>query len=142
MISKIYKYLKLKDNIFIYLIVLFASTRICILFLFNDYLTISPDYFDQYRVIAFNILNNLEYSQGVSVERNPIYPYFLAITFFIFGENFLAVQIIQIIFDIVICACIFLIGRQLFDRNTATLSMCIWGFYPPAILQSFQIITL
>ena len=63
----------------------------------------------------------------------PLYPYFLGILQFLFGENLWLVRLIQITLGAVSCSLIFLIGQQLFSRQAGIISGFILAGYGPAL---------
>lgn len=61
--------------------------------------------------------------------RPPLYPAFLAVTYRLFGHNYLIVRIIQALFS-AFTACIFyLIAEKVFNRPTALVAGIISAFY-------------
>ena len=63
----------------------------------------------------------------------PLYPYFLGILQFFFGETLWLVRLIQITLGAVSCSLIFLIGQQLFSRQAGIISGFILASYGPAL---------
>ena len=63
----------------------------------------------------------------------PLYPYFLGILQFLFGETLWLVRLIQITLGALSCSLIFLIGRQLFSRHAGIISGFILAAYGPAL---------
>ena len=63
----------------------------------------------------------------------PLYPYFLGIIQFFFGETLWLVRLIQITIGALSCSLIFLIGQQLFSRQAGIISGFILASYGPAL---------
>ena len=63
----------------------------------------------------------------------PLYPYFLAIIYSVFGHNLIIVRLIQIILGSVSCVLVAKAGRNFFSKPVGMLSGFILAIYPPAI---------
>lgn len=63
----------------------------------------------------------------------PLYPYFLGILQFFFGETLWSVRLIQITLGALSCSLIFLIGQQLFSHQAGIISGFILAGYGPAL---------
>lgn len=63
----------------------------------------------------------------------PLYPYFLGIVYFLFGNSLWLVRIVQVIFGSIACALIFLIGERLFSRRAGIAAGLTLACYAPAI---------
>jgi tetratricopeptide (TPR) repeat protein len=63
----------------------------------------------------------------------PLYPYFLGILQFFFGETLWLVRLLQITLGALSCSLIFLIGQQLFSRQAGIISGSILAGYGPAL---------
>ena len=89
-----------------------------------------------YDKVAMNILEGHDfcYDLGEScVEPQPLYPLFLSGIFYVFGHNFDAVRIVQIILFAFISVLSFLLARRLFGLKVGIYSgMLIGLFYPLA----------
>jgi len=57
--------------------------------------------------------------------RAPLYPYFLAAVYALFGTNFVAVFLIQILIGVGTVALTFVLGRHLFDERIAVLAAAL-----------------
>ncbi|MBI5403582.1 MAG: glycosyltransferase family 39 protein [Ignavibacteriae bacterium] len=67
----------------------------------------------------------------VAFFRPPVYPFFLALIFLIFGVSFKAIIIVQLIIASLIVLEIFLIARLIFDEKTAVVSAVLANLYYP-----------
>ena len=119
----------MKKNI--YFIVFFAFILSFILLLF----TAEPMQRDSYsyEVIGINIANGYGYvddSHMPTMEREPVYPFFLACVYSVFGQHHFPVQIIQIILFLLTILLIYKTAGVIFDEKTALYSMAITGFFP------------
>ena len=63
----------------------------------------------------------------------PLYPYFLGILQFFFGETLWLTRLVQITLGALSCSLIFLIGRQLFSHQAGIISGFILAGYGPAL---------
>jgi tetratricopeptide (TPR) repeat protein len=63
----------------------------------------------------------------------PLYPYFLGVLQFFFGETLWLVRLMQITLGALSCSLIFLIGQQLFSRQAGIISGFILAGYGPAL---------
>ena len=88
---------------------------------------------------AVAIINNSDYIKGPFF-RAPLYPYFLAAVFSVFGPSILAAQLVQVVIGSLSAVFVFLIGRKVFDVRTgvvAGLFMSLYGtmiFYDGLLL--------
>lgn len=96
----------------------------------------------EYNNIAWNILQGHGYSMNKiepydpTARRGPTYPFFLAAIYLFFGQNYLAVCVIQAILNAFTCLIIYLLGRKAFDNKRiglvaalgAALYPCFWEF--------------
>ena len=65
--------------------------------------------------------------------RAPLYPWFLGLCFQLFGENFLAPRVFQIVMGAATCGLIFLIGRRTFGSVTGTIAGATAAVYWPLL---------
>ncbi len=85
------------------------------------------------------LAKNIIEGKGFSVSgkptsfKEPFYSFFLASIYFIFGQSYAAVRIIQAILGALTCVIIFLIAKRLFDNKAAIISALIACFYPAFI---------
>ncbi|MDD5680399.1 MAG: glycosyltransferase family 39 protein, partial [Candidatus Omnitrophica bacterium] len=88
-----------------------------------------------YNGLAENIVEGKGFSsQGKpTTYKEPFYSFFLASIYYIFGQNYGVVKIIQAVLGAMTCVIIFLIAKRLFDTKTAILSALISCFYPAFI---------
>jgi predicted membrane-bound mannosyltransferase len=63
----------------------------------------------------------------------PMYPYFLAVNYFVFGHNPFIIRLIQILFGATACLLIARAGRHFFSNQVGLLSGFILAIYPTAI---------
>lgn len=61
--------------------------------------------------------------------RAPLYPYFLAIIYKIFGHNYYLPRLIQFIMGSMSCIFIYLIGREMFNRRVGLIASLVASFY-------------
>jgi 4-amino-4-deoxy-L-arabinose transferase-like glycosyltransferase len=74
----------------------------------------------------------------------PLYPFFLAALFKVFGYGLLGFQAVRIVQAIISCASIFiifLIAKKLFNRKVAFIASFFYAFYIPNIITSGYFLT-
>lgn len=62
--------------------------------------------------------------------RAPLYPYFLGLSYTVFGVNFIVPRVIQMIIGAVNCVLTLKIGETLFNRKIGIISGLVAAFYP------------
>ena len=65
----------------------------------------------------------------------PLYPFFLAGVYTVFGRSAVAVALVQIAFDAVTLATIYAIGRRVGGARVGLLAAALTGFYPYLLFQ-------
>jgi len=89
-----------------------------------------------YDKAALNILEGNSFCQGfegLCIEPQPLYPLFLSGVYFIFGHNYDAVRLIQIILFALTAVLVFLFSKKLFNRRIAVYAGLLAAlFYPLA----------
>jgi len=71
--------------------------------------------------------------QGELLYKAPLYPYFLALIYLIFGHSTAAVELVQILLGGLSCGLVYLIARSYFPRLAATLAAAFYGLYFVAV---------
>ncbi len=97
-----------------------------------------------YDMIAMNIINGQGFSwyPGVPISyRPPLYQFFLAGIYFLFGHSYAAVRIIQALIGALTCIITYFIGKELYNKKIGRLSSLFLAFYPSAIYFSGHIYT-
>ena len=108
-----------------------------------------------YDAIATNVVNGFGYQEDLNKDITfdfaiarvgPLYPYFLAGIYSIFGHHYEAVWIIQALLHALTAFLIYLISSLIFSnfeqkRNISLWAMGIFGFYPDLIEISAMIMT-
>jgi len=86
----------------------------------------------EYHGLATQILRgNLAHPD--SVYMNPLYPFFLASIYFVFGQSYLAVVVIQAILDSASCILIYYIASTLFNGRIGIIAALTYAFYGIAV---------
>jgi len=62
--------------------------------------------------------------------RAPLYPYFLGVVYAVFGHDFLAPRIIQIVLGSVTCVLVYLLGRRVFGERAGITAGVLAAIYP------------
>ena len=65
--------------------------------------------------------------------QTPLYPYFLAIVFKIFGHHLIAARLVQVILGAVSCVLLGFAAKSFFGRQVGVIAALILAIYPPAI---------
>ncbi len=103
---------------FIYLIQMKSSP-------FFDILPLDAEYHDLW---AQMILKGGDFTEGVFF-RAPLYPYFLASVYKIFGHNYFMPRLIQFLIGSLSCVLIYLLGKKVFNRRTARIAGLLASLY-------------
>ena len=115
-----YNGLNKKDIALIFVIALVV--RMIALYLFGLSNRIGPDCVD-YDTYAINLIKDHYYHLGdLRTFRAPLYPFFLAVIYFIFGHSFAAAKIIQVFIGSLTCVLTYLIGLEIAGRKAANIS--------------------
>jgi 4-amino-4-deoxy-L-arabinose transferase-like glycosyltransferase len=69
-----------------------------------------------------------------------LYPFFLAVVYFLTGGSMLAARLIQIVLGSFLCAGVFHLGSKLFDRRTGVVAGVIAALYGPLIFHDAEIL--
>jgi 4-amino-4-deoxy-L-arabinose transferase-like glycosyltransferase len=116
-----------------------------------------PIQFDsnEYLSIATNIINNGQYSvsqinskdfpqflgESPTRMRQPLYPVFLALLFFFFGNSIIPVQLVQLILSLFTLFLIVDIGKRIFGSDYSQINNIILSIYFPLWMLSTSILT-
>ncbi len=79
------------------------------------------------------LILNRHFTHPDFIYVNPLYPFFLAFIYAIFGHHHLAVMLIQVILDSINCLMIYFIASSFFNRKVAFISAFIYACYGLAI---------
>jgi hypothetical protein len=71
--------------------------------------------------------------QGELLYKAPLYPYFMALIYLVFGHNYTALMLIQIVLGGLSCCLIYLLARAWFPRLPAILASAFYGLYFVAV---------
>ena len=122
-----------KNKVNIYCLFLFFILRVIFLFTIGDDMSVPTDYEVRYKILAENIIDGNNYGSGADMVYPPLYPLFIAFNMVLFDSPMISTKVIQIIFDLISCVLIYLIGFILLNRKVAIIAMSLWGFYPVAM---------
>jgi 4-amino-4-deoxy-L-arabinose transferase-like glycosyltransferase len=122
-----------KNKINISCLLLFFILRIIFLITIGDGISVPTDYEVRYKILAENIIEGNNYGSGSDMVYPPLYPLFIALNMVLFDSHMFSTKIIQIIFDLIVCVLIYLIGFILWNRQVALIAMSLWGLYPIAM---------
>lgn len=88
---------------------------------------------DTYASLAHNLLRHWEYSVIVGqpdLVREPAYPIFLALVFFLFGESRWSVALSLNLINLLTCFLLYRFSKELFGSKTAKIALGIGCLYP------------
>ncbi len=69
-----------------------------------------------------------DFTQGVFF-RAPLYPYFLALVYRIFGYDYLILRLVQFLIGSVGCVLVYVVGKRIFNRRTAVMGGLMTALY-------------
>ena len=122
-----------KELIFLLVIFCFAFLlRFAYCLLFQDnILYIEQNIFGDTQSYA-NLARSILDGRGLngSAFRPPVYPVFLAGVYFLFGEGYWPLRVIQIIISSFTCMLVYLLGKNCLDHRTGLIAACINSIYP------------
>jgi 4-amino-4-deoxy-L-arabinose transferase-like glycosyltransferase len=102
----------------------------------------------EYILLAKNVAQgkgfNYGEEEGMNIEhysRPPLYPFFLAGIFSLFGSNLHAVRIIQALMGVINCVLIYLLARRIFNQYVGVIAAFISAIYLPFIWYSAHILS-
>jgi len=110
--------------------------RIILIFLFPDLGQGEMLDSTRYLRVVTNIFRGRLFSEYIrpTAFAPPLYPYFIAGVFAIFGKSILAVKLVQALLGGVICWLIFRLGSDLYDLRVGLLACFITAIYPELIV--------
>jgi len=122
-------------------------TRIALIFIYGNNLHIGSDDLNYVKsavaLVKRGIFTFHNYNEP-TVFVMPLYPFFLATVFIIFGYGFSgmqAVRLIQALFSCITIYFAFRISKKLFNRKTGLIAALLTSFYPPNIVTPGYILT-
>jgi 4-amino-4-deoxy-L-arabinose transferase-like glycosyltransferase len=89
-----------------------------------------------YDSIGWNLAQGHGYTNAenkITMEREPMYPFFLAFIYFIFGHTYLPVQIIQIVLFLLTVILVYKIAEAVFNKEIAWYAMAMTAFFPTLV---------
>ena len=97
-----------------------------------------------YDLIARNIVDGkgFNYDTGVNQSwRPPLYPLFLALNYLLFGQNYIAVRVVQALLGASTCVVAFLIARDYLGKGTGIIASLIVALYPGLVYFTGLLVT-
>ncbi|MGV6850776.1 MAG: glycosyltransferase family 39 protein [bacterium] len=91
---------------------------------------------DYYYRFALDVLHGNSGLTPEFVFMDPLYGYFLAMMFSLFGEQLFAVFLVQVMADILIAWLVYKITCRIWNKNAALISTTIYGLTSTALLYS------
>lgn len=71
----------------------------------------------------------------------PIYPLLVAALFSFFGENYLAIRLMQVVLGAAVCVVVFLMTRKMLGQTVGLVAGLFMGIYPPLVMYTRPIMT-
>lgn len=120
--------------------VIAAALIVRVIFLLQYYHTVfwyavwsDSGYYNQW---ARRMVVNHDWLGSEPFFMTPLYPYFLALTYSVFGQDLLIVRILQNLAGVATVLCVFLVGEKLFSRKVGFAAGIIASAYGPFILSN------
>lgn len=114
--------------------------RLAYIVAFGNTLNLQLSGYDTY---ASNLLAGHGYTRFPDLHPDsdlpPLYPYFLAGVYAVFGRSPITVALVQIAFDVVTLIAIYAIGRRVGHNLTGLLAAAFTGFYPYLLFQNLTV---
>jgi len=99
----------------------------------------------EYDLLARNILNNgtfaLDPAGPPDARRTPLYPFFIALSYLLFGQNASVAVIFQILLSSLSVVLLFLIGEKLLDEKLAFIAALLFAADPLHLFLSQVLLT-
>lgn len=101
----------------------------------------------EYHQIALNLVQENGFSHQVdppykpNIRRTPLYPYFVAIHYALFGIMPFLILLTQLIIGSITCVFTYQVGKLLFNENTALLASGLMAFHLPNVFYSNLLLT-
>ncbi|MBI4707561.1 MAG: glycosyltransferase family 39 protein [Candidatus Omnitrophica bacterium] len=121
--------------------------RVGFLLFYNNGQMLSDNFYaadeSSYDQIAVNFLEGkgMVTDDGLYARRVPVYPFFLAVVYFIFGHSFVAVRFIQSALSAISCILVYLIGLEAFNKRCGIVAAIICVIYYPFIYMPAYLVT-
>jgi tetratricopeptide (TPR) repeat protein len=74
--------------------------------------------------------------------HSPLYVWFMASVFKLFGEQLLVVRLLQVVMNCFTCLLIYALGCRLFSRAAARLASVIWSLYGPVVFYTSELLNV
>jgi len=135
-----------KKKLLLLILVLGFVLRIFYLFYFKDTPFFNPALMDKHDQKTFHlwaeqIQQHPLYVDGKIFYMSPLYPYFLSFLYGISGKNFFVVSFFQLMLDIVMCLCLYLLGKYIFDKRVGLLAAFLGCFYRTFIVYAGTVLS-
>ncbi|MFA5388605.1 MAG: glycosyltransferase family 39 protein [Candidatus Omnitrophota bacterium] len=130
-----------KEKRFLY--ILTGSFIFGLVLLFLTKTPMQPDSYS-YDAIGLNIANGHGYTDSagnLTMEREPLYPLFLALVYSMFGHNYFFVQLLQILLFLATTILVYKIAGIIFKEKIAFYSMTVTAFFPTLVNYSSYILS-
>ncbi len=124
------------------LVVILAAVvlRLGVVVFAGSTLTLQASGYDEY---AVNLLAGNGYTRFPDLHPDsdlpPLYPFFLAGMYSVFGRSAIPVALVQIGFDVITMLAIYAIGRRIGGARVGVLAAAFTGFYPYLVFQDLSV---
>ena len=136
------KFNKKKITLAVLIVVAALAVRLVVLFVLPPVDPVADA--RQYDDLALSILagDGFAWPDGEpTAYRPPLYPAFLALIYFMFGHQYMPVQLLQAVLLSLTCVLVFFIGRDIYDEKVACIAGIGCAFYPMLILPAYEILS-
>jgi hypothetical protein len=126
------------------IVILTFFVRLIALFVLRSFKGLDFLSFDEYNVIALNILSGKGFvydylnSKAYFFGPSPLYVYYLVLLHTLTNSSYLVMKIIQIVISTVAVVPLFFIANKIFNKNTAVISALLYCFHPVLVVFSVQ----
>ncbi len=124
---------RVPDSLFIFILTIFINAIMAYIVLSFFNVNMFPDY---YHIIAQNLLDGSGYviEPGGDIisftARYPLYPFFLAALYYIFGLQHIAVVIVHILLNSFTSVFLYQIMKKIYSHPVGMLSAILYALYP------------
>ncbi|KNY29707.1 ArnT family glycosyltransferase [Pseudobacteroides cellulosolvens] len=137
-----------KQSLWLMLIICISFIlKLFLIFIYKNRLTLSSDDLNYIKsavaLLKSGIFTFHNYNEP-TVFVMPIYPFFLAVLFKVFGYGLIGLQAVRVVQAIISCASIlivFLTAKKLFNEKAAFIAAIFYAFYIPNIVTSGYFLT-
>lgn len=147
-LKTIKKFFESEKKFIVTIFIISLAVRLIFIVFYDQHKFLRNEYFEvdtnAYNCMALSILAH----QKLDIDKLNVhrlvgigYPFFLSIAYSFFGENFVAVRIIQAFLGALTCIFLYWLGREVFNRKLGILTAIMLAFDPFHIYRTSSILT-